>query len=73
MEDCPSCKADLRTSVNGVEYYRTIGMEVRGMYDGVLFWICPDCDHAWPRFVAPDFRAAKSQEFADKYMGSRNG
>lgn len=26
------------------------GVEVRGEYDGVLFWECPACKHAWPRF-----------------------
>lgn len=26
------------------------GIEVRGVYDGVLIWECPYCDHKWPRF-----------------------
>lgn len=32
-------------------YSRLIGMEVRGVYDGVLIWYCPDCGHKWPRFA----------------------
>ena len=24
---------------------------IRGEYDGVLFWQCPLCRHAWPRFT----------------------
>jgi hypothetical protein len=30
---------------------RTIGVQVRGLYDGVLYWQCPDCGgrwHLWP-------------------------
>jgi hypothetical protein len=37
-------------------YSRMIGVEVRDVYDGVLFWRCPDCKIAWPRFAAPDPR-----------------
>lgn len=31
-------------------FRRVMGHEVRGVYDGVLFWSCPDCGHAWPRW-----------------------
>lgn len=27
-----------------------MGIEVRGVYDGVLIWKCADCNHMWPRF-----------------------
>lgn len=27
-----------------------MGIEVRGVYDGVLIWKCPFCKHMWPRF-----------------------
>lgn len=33
-------------------YSRMMGYEIRGVYDGVLFWGCPDCGHLWPRFAA---------------------
>jgi hypothetical protein len=26
------------------------GVEVRGAYDGVLYWECSACHHMWPRF-----------------------
>ncbi len=29
---------------------RKIGIQVWGVYDGVLIWRCPDCGHNWPRF-----------------------
>lgn len=28
-----------------------IGIEVRGVYDGVLIWQCQVCDALWPRFA----------------------
>jgi hypothetical protein len=35
----------------GVTHYsRKIGVEVRGLYDCVLFWKCPDCEVAWHRW-----------------------
>ena len=31
-------------------WQRRFGIEVRGVYDGILIWKCPDCNHMWPRF-----------------------
>jgi hypothetical protein len=30
-------------------FRREIGVEVRGVYDGVLYWKCPDCGGTWDR------------------------
>lgn len=30
-------------------FSRLVGVEVRGLYDGVLYWECPDCHKQWPR------------------------
>lgn len=38
---CPSCRAD-RSAV--------IGVNIPGVYDGVLFWACMNCSHAWHRW-----------------------
>lgn len=32
-------------------FSRFIGHEIWGVYDGILFWACPDCGLAWARFV----------------------
>lgn len=42
-ELCPHCAADLSAN-------RVIGIEVQGVYDGVLLWSCPDCFAFWHRF-----------------------
>lgn len=31
-------------------YSQKIGIEVQGVYDGVLFWKCPFCAHEWHRW-----------------------
>lgn len=33
---------------------RFMGIEVQGVYDGVLIWKCQDCEHMWPRFLGGD-------------------
>lgn len=43
---CPNCGT-------GVPNDRLVGIEVRGVYDGVLFWRDERCGHQWPRFPAP--------------------
>jgi len=39
-DGCPECEEP--------DY---LGYEVLGVYDGVLYWVCPHCGHAWPRFT----------------------
>lgn len=56
---CPKCGADLRIG----PYSRTIGIECRGIYDGVLFWACPDCRHGWHRWPeSNEFMRAKATQ-----------
>jgi 5-methylcytosine-specific restriction endonuclease McrA len=42
---CPVCGNDNQSCITGYE--------IRGIYDGVLIWICSKCDHQWPRFHPP--------------------
>ena len=65
---CPNCEADLRGEpipaeltgsgfyAKGEHYSRVVGVEVRGVYDGVLYWQCPDCGHKWHRWPVGDYR-----------------
>lgn len=50
-ELCPLCGADFAYGATG-QCSRKIGVEIRGVYDGVLFWQCPDCGGRWHRFPA---------------------
>lgn len=62
LEHKPDCETRKALSILGrcyclpygegtTHFSRVIGHEVRGVYDGVLFWSCPDCGKAWPRFT----------------------
>ena len=77
-QTCPECGASLKGPKHpesAQEYYGhnthgnlAIGVSVKGVYDGVLYWICPLCSHAFPR----DFGAAvtlqrTSEERAEHY------
>lgn len=48
-DSCPLCGADFTYGETG-QYSRKIGVVIPGAYDGILFWICPDCDGRWHRF-----------------------
>lgn len=46
-------------------FSRIIGIAIRGVYDGVLIWACPDCGHQWPRFPEGDRRHDKAVELIE--------
>ena len=81
-EQCPHCLADLRGNPIPQEYIdagyygththysRKIGVDLMGVYDGVLYWMCPDCSKAWHRWsedTAPDLHRK-----AEPYINQRN-
>jgi hypothetical protein len=42
-------------------FSRLIGIEIQGLYDGVIMWECPDCKTRWDRFKnRPSHRAGKA-------------
>lgn len=63
---CRHCGASLKGAAkpNGGFYSRCIGVEVPGVYDGVLFWQCPDCGHRWNRWPANHYL----HTFAERYI-----
>lgn len=59
LDACPHCGASLNGApipeeqqdvFGGTHFRREIGIEVLGVYDGVLYWKCPDCDGTWHRW-----------------------
>lgn len=69
LEACPSCGEVLEYVEGGITYYRTVGVQVRGFYDGVAMWQCPVCRHHWAR----DFGAGtRRQEIADRLAYEAN-
>jgi hypothetical protein len=57
---CPHCGVSLRGKEipeESREFYggathfrREIGIQIQGVYDGVVLWKCPDCSKTWDRF-----------------------
>lgn len=48
---CPHCAVDLAyVGESGQRFSHRIGVEIRGVYDGVLFWACPECWTPWHRW-----------------------
>ncbi len=60
---CPHCNSDqfFGSSLN------TIGMEIWGIYDGVLYWMCPDCGWSWHRWSE-----GRLHDVAQGYIDSAN-
>lgn len=47
-------------------FSRIIGIEQPGVYDGVLYWLCPDCGKAWQRWSDPKMELyVRAQRFID--------
>lgn len=63
-DSCPICGVDLRYEVDGRTYSHVVGVEVRGMYDGILYWQCPTCGGRWHRFG----EGHPLRERADRYV-----
>ena len=52
MTKCPNdCNKD-----------QLIGVEVRGLYDGVCYWTCRKCGARWHRFPAGDYRRERVEK-----------
>ena len=58
---CPNCHSDLAND-------DVLGYCLRGVYDGILYWICRRCGEAFPRFTGADGRlGALSTTYADQH------
>jgi len=54
LANCPGCSRPLAYEYEGRKYRREFGVEIRGVYDGVLYWVCPNCRARWHRFPEGD-------------------
>ena len=73
---CPHCGSDQRgeeipeqsRSFYGGKTHssRTLGIEVSGLYDGILFWACPDCGGRWHRWPAGTRQHDQAQQYVQE-------
>jgi len=62
--ECPSCKSSWDAGDIPKEnhkyysppykYFRVVGIEVPGGYDGISYWQCPDCNTVWDRWTGEE-------------------
>lgn len=62
MKICPKCGSNwevINTS-SGTIYSRLVGIEIRGGYDGVSYWECPDCKIRWDRWTGAEVEVKRA-------------
>jgi len=70
---CPQCGANWKGksipkkfrhlySKDSTNFSRLIGIEIRGGYDGVSYWECPDCHTRWDRFTGEKVGKKKEKD-----------
>lgn len=61
LDQCPHCESDQRDG----DYRRTFMVEIRGLYDGGLFYECPDCGGRWHRWPEAHWLRAKAAPYVE--------
>lgn len=74
MEECPYCFIDLRGSqlpgTDPPQYYsKLMGIEVPGLYDGILYYECPSCQGKMHRFR----KGTRERKLAEVYVDDERG
>lgn len=53
---------------DATHYSRKLGVEIPGVYDGVLYWACPDCGARWHRWSAISELGADMRKAAQPFV-----
>ena len=78
IDQCPHCSTSLlgeeipaeqRREGGGTHYKREILMEIRGVYDGGLFWMCPDCGCRWHRWPEGHYLHDLAEKHIHEFTG----
>ncbi len=76
IDNCPHCGVSLLGAPipqasrdkgyygDATHFRRELGVEIAGVYDGVLYWTCPDCGGRWHRFD----EGSHPRSLAEKYV-----
>lgn len=74
VRNCPGCGSDQRGDEipakyadcypsGATHYWRTIMIEIPGVYDGGLYFQCPNCGHRWHRWPEGHHLRAKAEPY----------
>lgn len=61
-DHCPHCGSSQR---NADGYRRTFMVQIRGLYDGGLFFECPDCGDRWHRWPEGHWLRRKAEPYVE--------
>lgn len=64
---CPHCAYQLRPNMSNAHMY-----EIRGLYDGFVFWQCPDCSGMWHRWEKGNPYRERVDRWLEKHPEFRN-
>lgn len=74
LEGCPHCGADFHEQYedNGqmVMGSKVQGYVIQDVYDGVLYWVCPDCQIAFHRWS--DLDDPRLKKLAEPFINDHN-
>jgi hypothetical protein len=73
LATCPHCKVSLQGAVipeasrhwygTATYYRREIGVEIPSVYDGMLYFQCPDCGGCWHRFPVGHYLRERAEPY----------
>jgi hypothetical protein len=64
--DDPERRFDKPYGPGQTHFMHTVGVEIQGRYDGVMYWMCPFCRGAWNRWPKGHHRHAEAQGYVDE-------
>lgn len=64
---CPYCNSAHNYIIDHQVYSHIVGCEVTEVYDGVLYYICPETNKAFPRDFGNNEMTDKSQQYVDRH------
>lgn len=64
LDNCPKCNIsfigdpipeDIVEYYSGTHWRKEIGIEVPGKYDGISYFMCPNCEYKWDRWTGEEY------------------
>lgn len=68
-EECKESHCYGKTSTH---FYRSICVEIPGVYDGGLFNECPDCHHRWHRWPEGHYLRKRAEVYVEKGLNDED-
>lgn len=70
-DNCPDCEAPFGYEREGRTYSHLVFVEIRGVYDGGLFYRCPFCGYCFHRWPEGGRLHAVAQCYIDRWNAER--